>query len=343
MPDTAVADLIVGYPAERDVKDWEARHAAGLVPGRWPYGLHALVSDGRRVGTTELAKPDRADRLTGRLRGALPSFLRPTPGTPASALLTWDESAAVRAALRERRGAHYSGVIWRSDRPDGRAADAARRALSACTGLWTLSTAQVEPLVDLFGRGGPPVRPIVFGVDTEFFGVHAYPERPLVVSVGGDRDRDPVTLFAALEVIRQARPDVEVVVQSRTDARPPAGVTVVPHLTHVELRELYQRMSIMVLATRPNLHVSGMTVSLEARATGRPVVITGSPGMEDYVGEDDSVVVAHGDSGGLAAGVIDLLDDPKWASRMGEAGRLNVLARHTEATMCRQIVDVVAS
>lgn len=256
-------------------------------------------------------------------------------------LLTWDEAAAVRAVGHRAALAHHSGVIWLTDRPEGRAAQAARRALDYCAGLWTLSTAQVQPLTELMGPGGPSVAPVVFGIDSEFFSRHDYPERPLVVSVGGDRDRDPTTLFAALARVHRARPEVEIVVQSRTNTAAPTGVTVVPHLTHVQLRALYRRMSVMVLATRPNLHVSGMTVSLESRATGRPVVITGTPGMEAYVGDDDSVVVPTGDAPALGDAVIALLDDPDRAAAMGRAGRSRVERAHTESSMCEQIMALV--
>ncbi len=59
------------------------------------------------------------------------------------------------------------------------------------------------------------------------------------MSVGGDRDRDTATLYAALEHVHGARPDVELVVQTASELDPPAGVTTVAHLPHVALRELY--------------------------------------------------------------------------------------------------------
>lgn len=294
-----------------------------------------------------MALPGRVGRLLARGREAFPHGLIGLGGrggrNDASALLTWDETAAFRAVGRRRGMSHFSGVIWLTDRPEGRGSDAMRRALGRCAGLWTLSATQVEPLMHLMGKSGPPVGSVRFGIDTEFFALQPYPERPLLVSVGGDRDRDPATLFAALERVRRARPDIEIIVQSRTKAVAPDGVKVIAQMSHVELRDLYRRMSIMVLATRPNLHVSGMTVSLESRATGRPVVITGTPGIDDYVSDDDAIVVATGDAQALADGVIGLLDDPDLGASMGRAGRANIESRHTERTMCDAILRIVTA
>lgn len=44
----------VGYQAERDVRAWTARHDAGEVPGRWPYGFDLLERPGIKVEWVEL-------------------------------------------------------------------------------------------------------------------------------------------------------------------------------------------------------------------------------------------------------------------------------------------------
>ena len=82
------------------------------------------------------------------------------------------------------------------------------------------------------------------------------------------------------------------------------------------------RASVVAVAARHNLHVSGMTVSLESMATGRPVVVTGTPGMHAYV--EDGVCGLHaapGRAAEMADHIIDLLDSPREAAVMGRAGR----------------------
>jgi glycosyltransferase involved in cell wall biosynthesis len=209
------------------------------------------------------------------------------------------------------------------------------------SGLWCLSRPQVDRLRALRGRGGPSVSFLRFGVDEHFYSAAEYPDRPLVLSVGGDRDRDTATLFAALGRVRAEQPAARIVVQTSSTLPPPDGVEVFRHLRHTELRELYREASVVVLATRPNLHVSGMTVSLEAMATGRPVVVTHTPGMDDYVDAEVGVPVTLGDHEALASGVIGLLGRPDDARAMGERGRARVEQRHTSAGMARDLAAII--
>lgn len=230
-------------------------------------------------------------------------------------------------AISGRYGQMHCGVIWATDRwrDMGRRERAGvRRTLSDMSSVWTLSRAQLPALDDLLPTSTP--RDFVkFGVDELFFSRARYPERPLILSVGGDRDRDHATILDAFTRVVRARPDTEAVIQARMDLGRTDGIRVVPHLTHLELRDLYRRASVVAVATLPNLHVSGMTVSLEAQATGRPVVLTDSPGASDYVADGTTgLLTASGDAQALADAIVGLLDDPQVAASMGESGRAAV-------------------
>ncbi|MBD8703985.1 glycosyltransferase family 4 protein [Frigoribacterium sp. CFBP 13712] len=181
-----------------------------------------------------------------------------------------------------------------------------------------------------------------FGVDSTFYAPQPYPQQPLVFSAGGDRDRDPETLFAALAQIVQSRPDVEVVVQSRSELAPPPGVRKVPYLSHVELKDMYAKSSVVLIATQPNEHASGMTVSLESMATARPVVMTKTPGIDDYIvdGVTGSLVQA-GDSRAMAAASLRLLSDTSGARDVGIKGRVRVEERFTSALMAAKLSSIM--
>ncbi|MBP1232517.1 glycosyltransferase involved in cell wall biosynthesis [Arthrobacter sp. PvP102] len=166
----------------------------------------------------------------------------------------------------------------------------------------------------------------------------------LIFSVGGDRDRDPKTLFAALATTITSRPGTRAVVQTTSTLTPPAGVTVVSRLNHAELRELYAKAAIIAVATKPNLHVSGMTVSLEAAATGRPVVITETPGMTDYVRRDRTgLLTPVGDARAMSESLIRLLDEPSQAQELGLAARTHVAAKHSSSVMAARLGEILES
>lgn len=333
------AVLDVCYPRERDVASWAQRHAAGEVPGRWPYGLDRLQDDGTAVRWTGLAAPGRAAAALHRITSAV---RRPGGRGDGRIGLAWDENAAHRMTVAHPSPRMHAGAIWVTDAVARGQRDGATRtrvrALRAMDGVWCLSRAQLEPLADLLGAGAPPVSFVRFGVDADFYRLRPYPDQPLVVSVGGDRDRDAATLFAALEQVLRAVPRARAVVQTTSELTPPAGVERVRHLPHRELRDLYARASVVAVATRPNLHVSGMTVSLEAMSTGRPVVVTGSPGMDDYVVDGEHGWVAPGgDAAALAERVVDLLRDPGRAAATGARGRRAVEEGLTDAHLAARL------
>jgi glycosyltransferase involved in cell wall biosynthesis len=280
--------------------------------------------------------PGTVDRVRSRL-GVGPRPERDAVG------ITWDENAAYRMATVRPHERHVSGVIWLTDAA-ARGRDVGRlpSVLARCAALWVLSDAQIEPVRRLVP--GARVEYVRFGVDPGFFAARPYPEAARVVSVGGDRDRDTETLYRALARVHEKRPDAELVVQTASDLPAPDGVERIRHLPHAELRDLYASATVVAIATRPNLHVSGMTVSLEAMSTARPVAVTRSPGMHDYVVEGETGLLSgQGDDEALAANILALLGDRERAQGIGEAGRRVVEARHTTQALAAAIHEIAIS
>lgn len=329
--------LEVLFPRERDVAGWAARHRRGETPGLWPYGLDALTTHDPEARISELAKPTRFEAARARLlpgrRPGLGSAGQPEVG------ITWDENTGRLMALTRPHERMYTGVIWVTDLvARGRDTGRMREILREMDGLWVISRGQLEPLRDFVGEDGPPIGYFRFGVDADFFAYRPYPTEPLVVSVGGDRDRDAATLYAALEHVHQAVPEARIVVQTTSTLPAPDGVETIAHVGHRELAELYARASVVAIATGQNLHASGMTVSLEAMATGRPVVMTRTPGIEDYVDHGTTgLLVPTGDAAALGDGVVRLLGDPRLAEAYGRAGRAEVEEWGTTAAMVERL------
>lgn len=94
-----------------------------------------------------------------------------------------------------------------------------------------------------------------------------------------------------------------------------------------DLREVYAACDVVVLSSWSE----GTPVAvIEAMAAGRPVVATRVGGVPDLVIDGETgILVAPGDAGGLAEGIVRLLDDASTAARLGAAGRRRVMDSYT--------------
>jgi hypothetical protein len=88
---------------------------------------------------------------------------------------------------------------------------------------------------------------------------------------------------------------------------------------------------------------SGQTTYVNAMAQGKAIVVTDVPGVRDYIIEGETgLIVAPGDSVGLARAVQRLLDDPSERIRLGRAAReyaAKFLSLDGYATRLLEVVD----
>lgn len=334
MPDSR-QQVTMHFRAETDLGAWAEDHAAGRVPERYPYGLQQLADAGFDVGWVAAPPASRRQKLRLLLPGS-----RPVPA--AGWALAWDEYTAVRMLASRPRTRTAAGAIWVTDEIQRGGVARLRaismlRALGSLDVVWALSRAQLGPLRAAFGRSGPRVDYLEFGIAADYFVATPPPERPSVLSIGGDRDRDNVTLLRALERVHRARPEIPLRVQLRHDSGVPDGVELLPRMSHDGIRALYTNASVVAVATRPNLHVSGMTTALEGMASGRAVVMTETPGTDDYVRAGSTGLLTRvGDDAGLADAILTALD-PGAVAELGTAGRREVEARFTTGRMSARL------
>jgi len=334
-------ELSFVYPGATNFDALKRAAALGDRPDGWPYGINQLAHTGPR-GIVSAQEPTRPTPW---------SLLRAVSRTGGNtmdeeAVITWDEWTATKELGRPRLPRLASGVIWLTDKPrtmrDHLRQEFERRALVRAEALWALTRPQVDMLPKLLGRGAPPVDFLKFGIDTNFFAPHPPVGRPTVLSAGGDRDRDAETLFKALSIVHQRVPDAQLLVQTNSQARPPAGVTLLGHMPHASLRRLYANSTLIAIATRPNNHVSGMTVALEAMSSGRPVVMTRTPGVEDYVQDGlTGALTRSSDPIALAEEVVRMLEHQDEAARLGAAARRYVVKEHSTTVMIDRLDPIL--
>ncbi len=325
--------------------DWEQKWQRGERPSRWPYGLDKLADYADEVALVYVKRARRWRRmvrpLTDRL---LDRAARRRPGRDIG--LTWDEQVAIRMVGRRRHAEMYSGAIWiadRVERGEHEYNELMIGALKETDGIWLNSRPHLEPMRAIVGPG-PRLQFTTFGIDETFFVPQPLPETPCVLSIGTDRDRDWATLLGAYALVHEEMPEAELLTQidSGSDVPVPDYVTALPRMEFDELRGVYARASVVATAMRHNLHVSGLTVSLEARATGRPVVTTRTVGMEDFLTDGvDCALVPIGDERALADEILRLLRDRQAAQEMGRAGREQVLDHLTNAALVADLARLM--
>ncbi|WP_375492332.1 glycosyltransferase [uncultured Jatrophihabitans sp.] len=337
------AGPVIFYSADLDVDDWSSRHAGGEVPDRWPYGLDHLA------GST-VAPPRREhewqlhERVLRKLDGRYDWRVRAPRDAPA---LCWDERTGVPVALTRRSAFTASGVIWLTDRrPRGTADRLTRRALQRCDALWVLSAAQRDELARAWAVPAERIHHVLMGIDEQFWTPAPEGERAgsdTVLVVGNDRDRDHATAVRAVVLAQRSRPGLrlELVTRLPIDVAPGVGERVA-ELPHAALLHRYRAAGVVALALRPNLHCSGVTALLEAMACARPVVVSATPGMTDYVRDGSTgILVPPGDDRAMADAVLELAADRDAADALGRAARADVLERFTSSRMAARIAALV--
>jgi glycosyltransferase involved in cell wall biosynthesis len=349
VPKRALVYLHYGHTI--DAADWEARHARGLVPDRLPYGLDRLACSGFDLAVR--VAPSRTRALAARAARGLtggfemPEIVREAALRRASDLVVcWDERAGVGAAGRSRLASEppvASGVIWLTD-PEaagGVRHRAAARQLARADCLWVNAAAQL----DVLARWGVPDARrhfVPMGVDPTFWDTgDAKPEAWLAVGGGNDRHRDHPLLVRALSRLREQHTSVRLELASHHPVDVPSGLgTRHPHLDHRAMRSLYSRASVVVVAVRHNLHLSGLTTILEAMACGRPVVATATPGMDHYVRSGETGVLVRADPDAIAQAVGGLLQEPERARELGRRGREVLESNFTTGHLSAGLADL---
>lgn len=151
--------------------------------------------------------------------------------------------------------------------------------------------------------------------------------RPVrLVSLGNDRHRDWPTLIGAVGgwsdcVLRIASANL-----------PPALVRQAPNVeivrprNNAELVALYDWADIAVVAVKPNLHASGITVVEEATLCGLPVICTDTGGLAAYFAGDEIALVPPHSPPAIRERITALADDDEARWAMVERARARIVA-----------------
>jgi glycosyltransferase involved in cell wall biosynthesis len=347
----------VDLPSGLDADAWRARHERGEVPDASPYGYHRLARYGIDVTFRRPHAGARVERIarSARHRSGGAELLEAVRDLPTSrrshadVVLGYDERTSVPAALLHAgrvRPPVVAGVGWLTERAATHPvlARLAQAALPRAALVW----AQCEPMLPLLtSEWGVPesrVRYLPFGIDTDFYTEQPSAEIPdVVASAGEDRFRDHGLLVRAVRDLQRTRPGVrlELATGLPVDVPPDLGVVHTGRLDG-RMRDVYQRSSVVAVVLRPSITGSGLSVVLEAMASGRPVVVTANAGIDRYVRDGvTGVLVPPGDRDALGAAIDGLLADPDRARALGSAAAREVRQRFTSEIMAEELAAIV--
>ena len=327
------------------VEKWRTRVARGDIPGMndvLPYGYHHAAGEGWSIEFSKGANESAIGRLVRRSLTRSVGFdlmhAWRNRRSLMSADVVWTHTEREHLAaltlfvlLRRRKPPKViAQCIWLFDR--WHHLSAPRRAVYR----WLLSRADV---VTTHSRSNLAVaREVLPASRSELllFGCTSAEDlrpirqrpahRPIrVASLGGDMHRDWDTHLSAFA----GRPGFDVrIATTRARLRVGEGignVRVAQARSVGEVRELYDWADIVVVPLKENRHVSGITVILEAVASGVPVVASDVGGLRDYFAEGELCYVPAGDPLALRGAVRRLARDDERRAAMATAAQRRLL------------------
>jgi starch synthase len=200
-----------------------------------------------------------------------------------------------------------------------------RRLYGEALHLFTMGRAPARNLVEHYGVPAERVTAVGGGATfDELPRLGSAPREPVVLFVGGDWLRKGGDrLLEAFRIVRARRPDARLRLVGTSEPAAGPGVEVIgPVGDRRRLADLYASASVFCLPSR--FEPYGLS-ALEAMAYELPCVVTRVGGLEEIVLDGETgLTVEPEDAAGLADALLRVLDDPRYARRLGGNGRSRV-------------------
>jgi glycosyltransferase involved in cell wall biosynthesis len=220
-----------------------------------------------------------------------------------------------------------------------------RQALRGLDHMFFFGEADRLRSIEMYGLSAGKTSLFHFGIDVTFWTPGATPEgeaEPVAFAVGSDPQRDYATLVAAPTAAKlRILTRLDVAAGPGRDVELIRGSFYGSPVTDVVLRDMYRRAAVVVVPVRDVWQPSGYSVTLQAMACGRPVVLTRNRGLWDpHVFETGTncILVPPGDSSAMAAAIDSLMSNDDLRARIGAAARETAEKQFALARMNRSIL-----
>ena len=209
-------------------------------------------------------------------------------------------------------------------------------------GILAIHSSQAPYIANRWGSR-IPVSVTGYSTDTTFYhpGYNASPE--YILAIGDDPERDFPTLLAAMA----GGPD-ELVIRTTLSIpldrqRHPSIRLIRERLDFVAFRNLYARSRFVVLPLMPHpTNASGVTTLAETFAMGKPLIVTASDGIGDFLRPDENcLVVPAFDVAALRAAIERLQREPQTCERLGHNARRFAEERLSRPAFARHFAETL--
>lgn len=225
---------------------------------------------------------------------------------------------------------------------------AIRRGLQGLDLSFFFGPADREEAIRRYGLARERTYLFRFGVDTDFWcpGPANLPEADFVFAAGSDPKRDydclmAVPLDVPLRILTRRRvPGAE----ARSKVRIFRGSYHDMAVTDLVLRDLYRAAEVVVVPVRDVFQPSGYSVTLQAMACGKPVILSRIKGLWDPEVFDSGInciLVEPGNQDDMARAIQRLIDDPHLRIRIGAAARETALKSFNLERMNRGLEEMI--
>lgn len=200
--------------------------------------------------------------------------------------------------------------------------------------------------LDRFGIAPERASIIRFGVDTEFWRPVDTPPGDYVFSVGQDTNRDFMTLVnAEVDVAIRIHTALPIVIPtSRRNITLARGSYQQSSLTDEQLREMYQASMAVVVPLKDVYQPTGYSVTLQAMACGKPVILSRIKGLwapDLLVDGENCLLVAPGDTRELADAIDRVDGDAELRQRLGKGARETALTHFSLAPAAASTEELI--
>ena len=186
-----------------------------------------------------------------------------------------------------------------------------------------------------------------FGVDTEFWSPDDnMVEENFIFSAGSDPKRDFETLLQA-----QITMNIQILTRlpltipkEKSNVQLMRGSYHDSAISDIELRNMYRKAIIVVVPLRDVNQPSGCSVTLQAMACGKPVVLTRNRGLWDpelLVSGENCILVPPGDPAAIFEAVERLRGDTKFRLSIGNAARKTAVEHFSMSRMNNDVEALI--